>query len=192
MTARSTTPTSPKQPAEQSLAGASCWASLPGMETRWLSRHDRHLPTPSVVYVQGLSFGGLYVPPWHEVQIVEGIEIPPSNGTIMIGEWGDEMPPAGILAHEWRHHWQQWNGWKYDGIGWNSPADYTTAIREYFTKSRSEMDALKYETMRASCDHSKWVLSICQPNVKVGSGLKALDAPRHVLPSDSVSSNPIE
>ena len=143
---------------------APCWAALPGMETRWLSRHERHLPTPSVVYVENLSLGGLYVPPWNDAQIVEGIEIPPSNGTIMIGEWGDDMPAAGILAHEWRHHWQQWNGWKYDGIGWNSPTDYTSGIREYFSKSRSEMDALRYEIKRAACDESLWRLSNCLPN----------------------------
>jgi len=137
--------------------------SLPGLETRWLSKHERQLPIPNVIYVEGFQFGGLYVPPWNKSQIIEGIEVSPSNGTIIVGIWGDDLPVSLILAHEWRHHWQKWNGWKYDGIGWNFSADYKESVKKYFTKSRCEMDALRYETQRAACDQSKWVMSLCQP-----------------------------
>jgi len=119
---------------------------------------------PNVIHAHGLPFCGLYLAPWKESQIVEGVEFEPSNGTIIVGEWGDRMPTESIIAHEWRHHWQWWNGWDYDGIGWDVNGDYDANIKDYFLRSKSEIDALRYEEKRASTEHGEWLLSICDHN----------------------------
>jgi len=127
---------------------------LHSLETNWLSKKDRHLPAPDIFYVNNLDIGGLYIPPRDIVMFEHEIEIHPSNGTIIIGEYNEDFPLEAIMAHEWRHHWQYWNGWEYDGIGWNFTEDYDVYIEQitkYFLHSFSETDALKYELKHFTC-----------------------------------------
>jgi hypothetical protein len=67
-----------------------------------------------------------------------------------------------VVAHEWRHYWQFANGWNYDGI----PVDdrmfyidtYWDFVYDYFTKSKSEMDALLFSLEHAPCKHDSKIL----------------------------------
>ena len=42
-----------------------------------------------------------------------------------------------VLAHEHRHHWQLLSGWEYDAPNYTDGSP----VRDYFTTSRSELDA---------------------------------------------------
>lgn len=134
----------------------------PSLELNWLMRDLRHLPMPGVIYADQLPYAGLYCPPFDESSVVEGIELGPHQGVIVISQQESELTVECSLAHEFRHHWQFWNGWAYDGIGWdeNSALDYRKSIARYFSESHSEMDALLYEIKRAPCDESLWRRSV--------------------------------
>ena len=139
-------------------------AAHPALETRWLARHDRQLPVPQMMYVENLSVGGYYAQPWPWPQFVEGIEVPPSRGTILIGIEREILTLEAVMAHEFRHHWQRWNGWRYDGAPWHPPVDpaqKTAAMRRFFLASRSELDALAHEVRHARDDGSRWLWSLC-------------------------------
>jgi hypothetical protein len=61
-----------------------------------------------------------------------------------------------ILAHEWRHHWQYFHGWKYDGKNLLFGDDWTSDTAfNYFTNSKSEVDAMRFEEMYAGI-HEYW------------------------------------
>ena len=136
------------------------------LELSWLARRERQLPVPAVLYVADLSVGGYYVWPSSGVQYVEGIEVPPGRGTIIASVEREILTLEAVLAHEWSHHVAFWNGQKYEVPRWRPPAtaaDQSRAFRDYFTSSRSELSALRYQTRHARDEGSRWLLSLCTP-----------------------------
>ena len=74
------------------------------------------------------------------------------NGVCVITDLCED--DLGAMAHEFRHHLQWLSDWTYDGVplSWNDPDTYAANITEYFTTSRSEMDALLFERSVSSND----------------------------------------
>jgi hypothetical protein len=122
------------------------------LETRWL-KGPKWLPAPTIVVASKTFCGncdGMCFFPRKEV-FVDGRYYDARNGLLMISE----VAHAGTLAHEYRHHWQWFAGYrKYDGASFECPvggdyATYRAAIVRYFAKSRYEWDALLYEIVKA-------------------------------------------
>ena len=136
-------------------------ARHPALETRWLARHDRQLPVPEVFYVSGITAGGFYFQPLRRSRVWEGLEVPPSRGLIMVNvDYGPSVPA--ILAHEFRHHWQRFHGWRSDTQPYRTDLPTHIALRRFYRASRSEMDALRHEMRRAPNEESRWLLSLTE------------------------------
>jgi hypothetical protein len=121
---------------------------LANLETRWLHA-EKWLPAPTIVIVSrkfANNAEAAWQPPQAEV-FLEGRYYEARNGLIVLADNACD----GALAHEFRHHWQYWHGWKYDGngAGMNLVLPYKQAIVEFFHGSRSEVDALLYEVQKA-------------------------------------------
>lgn len=94
---------------------------------------------------------------------VAGFYCRPERGEYLVGDRFFPLDRGLIVAthdaavaHEWRHHWQWFHGWEYDGLGW-PPRSYARDIRRYFRGSKSEMDALLYEARRVPDPfHEEW------------------------------------
>lgn len=125
--------------------------STKSLELNWVRGEDKSLLIPEVVFEPREDCGGYYLSPWKGEELIGGRFYDRRFGIIVVSSlWPDGIETT--LAHEWRHHWQECNGWRYDGIGWNSPNDYEDSIRDYFTRSRSEADALRFELRKAKSD----------------------------------------
>ena len=136
----------------------------PSLEIGWLAKKEKWLPMPEVVLCEGLDVAGCYIGPSENPQLYGDYLVRPSRGTILAADYGEAMPLAGTIAHEFRHHWQKWKGIKFDGMGWANQKgkSYTEAIVEYFLGSVTEMDALLFELKYAHCDESEWRLEQCR------------------------------
>ena len=133
------------------------WVQLPSLETRWLSKGEA-LPQPNIGYCDSKDYGGLYLHPHKEESHNGGIIIPPSaNGTIIISDFDDEFQLI-TLVHEWRHHWQYWNGINSDSLNWQDKEDYYDELFNYFKSSWTEYDALRFEVLKTNSELSKWTL----------------------------------
>lgn len=140
-------------------------ARLPSLETRWLQRSEKWLPQPAVFRVSDCGTGaGFYLHPWpegeYEVVAGSGVYAHLPHGALVIGaaSWGgavtqDESMQRSTLAHEWRHHWQRWSGWRFDSQppAWEW-AEWESSIALYYLRSRVEADALRFELARAPSD----------------------------------------
>lgn len=125
--------------------------------SQFVPNSEKGLPVPRVAFAH-LEVGGYYCHPTDEERWVGSRPLDCRRGLIVVDVSEDQEE---ALAHEWRHHWQKMNGWKYDGVGWDcaTPDDqYNQRIKEYFQRSRSEMDALLFsrrvgsETLRGWLD----------------------------------------
>lgn len=114
---------------------------------QWLQRKLRHLPDP-LIYYEDIEPGGVYFSPWHEPQFDFGIEVPPSNGAIVIStryQEDQEFSEGSTLAHEFRHHWQRWNGFEFsEASECSDHQDYDSFLKDYF-RDPMERDALMFE-----------------------------------------------
>ena len=101
--------------------------------------------------------GGMYMNPKNnEVYDEDGKPHEMKFGVIVINpEYPENF--AAHLAHEWRHHWQVYHGWKYDGIGADvlDELEYDDAVYRYFTESYCEMDALRFQKKYSNI-HDSW------------------------------------
>jgi hypothetical protein len=130
---------------------------IKSLELNWIRNEDKSLVLPTVVFAPLSSYSGYYVSPRAGEREIEGGFYDLHFGLIVVSTLNPENVAA-TLAHEWRHHWQACNGWVYDGIGWHSqsPANYDRAIKEYFTRSRCEFDALRFEWRKARCEVNEY------------------------------------
>lgn len=129
------------------------------LELNWLSRYDKDLPLPEIVYspdnvdFHGRRCGGCYYSPERNEYLFGDVYVPFDNGVILVGAREPELM-IGTLAHEWRHHWQLHRGLAKDGSGYNqedfaSLDTYNAAIRKYFRTQPHEMDALRFQFKHA-------------------------------------------
>jgi hypothetical protein len=116
------------------------------IELQWLSRRDRTLPLPNIIFKKEFVGGRYYHPdPTYEVYDDDGKPHGCNNGLIVIStEFEGE---DATIAHEWRHHYQAHMGTSnYDSLGWKEDGrDYKEKIIEYFLTSKDEMDALRFQ-----------------------------------------------
>ena len=135
---------------------------MKSLELNWIRKKcDKTLVMPEVMFHE-LDYGGLYIDPEDcEYYDMDGHPIHAGNGLIIV----DTTYPEDVestISHEWRHHWQLFNGFKYDGIGWEDGLDgddYDIRLKKYFTHSRAEMDALKFQYKHSFiCPHWEEIL----------------------------------
>ena len=134
----------------------------------WLSRIDKTLPMPNLVYVEDLDVGGCYVPPTNEPVGIDDIEIENPHGTIVVNHSRAYDPlyfkESSVLAHEWRHHWQFFNGID-DGrrkgdFDFSNYYTYESEMVKFFSNSYNEFDALRFEIKHAKSYHNEWVMAL--------------------------------
>jgi hypothetical protein len=126
---------------------------------------DKQLPTPTLIYAKLNGAGGLYIHPSKKPILIRGEYIEPSKGTIIVGIGAvgyDCLDIESTLAHEWRHHWQWWNGYRTNNIRWVYSGNYEEDIVRYFSNSPNELDALRFEVQQTNSEYSKWWLSLLQ------------------------------
>lgn len=143
---------------------------------KWLQKIDRHLSLPKLMVVDAVgeaaNIGGLYSHPSTEEEVHFGILIPPSaSGTIIVAHFPDrDWDFASCLAHEYRHAWQEKQGAVFERsklqcekkIDYADPLWYEKHIIDYFTSSRTEMDALRFEVKYAPDKENLWRLAACE------------------------------
>jgi hypothetical protein len=134
---------------------------LVSLETRWLHA-EKWLPLPAIViasqvYLDTLNCEGMWCPPNESIEyVVEGRCYEASQGLIILADNACD----GTLAHEFRHHWQYWRGFPPDtSAGIDPTLPRKEAIVQYFSNSRTEMDALLYEARKAPKHNSavEWI-----------------------------------
>jgi hypothetical protein len=137
--------------------------SRASIELNWLSRRDKQIPLPALVFgsLNGPQ-GVCYAPWWGEVE-VDGVLHGTDKGLIVIDP-DEATSVAATLAHEWRHHWQTMNGWKIAGSNhdFSDPDTYWGNIRDFFRSQPWEMDALRFELAMAPCEMAKQFMDAAQ------------------------------
>lgn len=136
----------------------------PSQHLSWLSRLDKWLPFPRLVFADlGDGCGGHYQCPWKWEHWYDGTPINSKRGIIAVNTRCDESEFAATLAHEWRHHWQWLSGWKNDSPQFvcANDADYDSAIRTFFSASQSERDALRFQEQVAPTGYAAEWQSLC-------------------------------
>jgi hypothetical protein len=124
---------------------------MKSLELNWVRNEDKSLVLPEVHFSDIDNVGGYYIPASDGEVLIDDRYYDKRNGVIVISsQYPDDIPS--VLAHEWRHHWQHFQGWKYDGIGWDSPVNYDAAIYDYFTQSYSEFDAFRFQCKKAKSE----------------------------------------
>lgn len=122
---------------------------VPSLETNWLQRSEKWLPQPEVWVSDFETASGAYCYPGIDTRgtVFEAVYPTKAGAIVIVESQNEELGDfEATLAHEWRHHWQFWCGWKYDGNpGALARLPYEQAIYCYFRSSRSEMDALLFE-----------------------------------------------
>jgi hypothetical protein len=126
---------------------------LSSLELRWL-KPPKSLRLPLIVVCPSPDYWGLQ----HRVEkgevLIGSTYYALDRGILQLNP-DAPMDFVAIMVHEFRHHWQSQNGWKYDGIA-TSPLEEKfrrkgivypawEASCEYFNQSKSEKDALYYQ-----------------------------------------------
>lgn len=113
-------------------------------DLHWICGQDKGIPVPNLVYYDN-GFGGEYISPRDEC-VINDEWIDAKNGVIVVNPTVHPKYHEGIIAHEWRHHWQKFNGWKYDGVYTVfDPSNYNVTTRKCIMESKSEFDAVKFQ-----------------------------------------------
>lgn len=123
---------------------------LASLELNWIRREDKTLPLPRVVFHPLDGMGGFYHFPEPAEVLIGETHYDATKGLIVVST--ETEHPASIIAHEWRHHWQTFHGWTYDGIDWpevETDDEYWPNVARYFAASKSELDALLFEHRKA-------------------------------------------
>lgn len=120
---------------------------MKSLELNWIRKKvDKSIPIPEVVYHPLDKAGGKYYQPNNcELYDPDGKPYLMRYGVIVIDP--EYEPFQSTIAHEWRHHWQYYNGIKFDisPIDLFDNFDYDTALLKYFTESNTEQDAVRFQ-----------------------------------------------
>lgn len=122
------------------------------LETNWIRKKlDKTLPSPNVMYFPLSTAGGrYYYPKKHAAAYdLDGKSHSMKNGLIIVDSKLDIHSIVGVIIHEFRHHWQHFNGVKYDKPTCSSYdkniKNYEKNTLQYFSSSIAELDAIRYE-----------------------------------------------
>jgi hypothetical protein len=139
---------------------------MKSLELNWIKNFDKSLIIPEIVFISNISYSGIYYSPrYNQIYDDDNRAYDMIYGTIVINsDYSNNF--ADIIAHEWRHHWQLFHGWKFDTFNSTKHVyeDYDNFIFDYFTKSKCEMDALRFE-LKYSDIYESWK-SILYPYIK--------------------------
>lgn len=130
---------------------------LKSLETNWLRNFDRTIPIPEFMWYPLKGCAGKYYHPCNsEMYDADGRPYHRRFGVIVISPT-QQGEIARNIAHEWRHHWQWFRGIKFEIPPKDlfTKHDYDEALIRYFTTSRTEMDALRFEYKMAGV-HDYW------------------------------------
>jgi len=124
---------------------------MKSLELNWIRRKvDKTIPIPEVMYFPFVGVSGRYYHPSLKNEIFDNDGKPYSMkyGVIAINSnYTDKNVVEGMIAHEWRHHWQYFNGVKMDvsPLDLFSKMNYKEALIKYFTTSKTEFDAIRFQ-----------------------------------------------
>jgi hypothetical protein len=129
-------------------------------ELNWIAKKEKGVMLPLIIF-ESIDAGGYYYNPEKNEIMLNEKYYPLDKGLIVI----DISSPEEILntiAHEWRHHIQFMNGIEMEAMEWdNDKEDYKQNIIDYFTQSRTEMDALLFSNKHAptecSIEWQQWI-----------------------------------
>ena len=130
---------------------------MKSLELNWIRKKvDKTIPIPEVMFFpfgDGRA-GSYYHPnPKNEIFDIDGKPCSMKYGVIVVGSRFNTDTQKNIIAHEWRHHWQYFNG-----IEQNKPKcranqitskNYNHRVKQYFSTSKSELDALRFSYKQA-------------------------------------------
>lgn len=119
---------------------------MKSFELNWVRlRCDKSIPMPEVVYhpLDNAS-GQYYHPENNELYDVDGRPYSMRYGVIVINPECELIHTT--IAHEWRHHWQYYHGIEPEiSISKVDNENYDESLLKYFTDSRTEWDAIRFE-----------------------------------------------
>jgi hypothetical protein len=130
------------------------------LELRWLARHDKELLLPAIIFSSDIDgCAGCYYRPEQAEYLLGGVFVPFNRGVIVVNTKFPELI-AGTLAHEWRHHWQHYNGLLPATVnGFNSARPWELEIATFFEQPH-ERDALLYQHLKAADHNSQQMMDI--------------------------------
>lgn len=128
----------------------------PSLELNWLPNSFlKGLPTPNIALVSDSGYSGAYYQ--HQDYAWDDMDLR-SKPLIIIDICITDA--ASTIAHEMRHHWQYHNGIEFDNVAWNRDINYYDALIEYYTKSYTEFDALRFERKFAPDEDNEYIWMI--------------------------------
>ena len=135
------------------------------LELNWLSSVDKQYSIPKVVFTTGGENSGVYYQSEPLEYLIGQIYVPFDTGVIVV-EGDDTISIANTLAHEWRHHWQRHNGFKWKPKSWNDMyarvGTYEKAIREYYHTQWWEMDALMFSARHGNDVYTEYWMELVE------------------------------
>jgi hypothetical protein len=137
------------------------------IELSWLARRDKWVPLPELVFTNdgNALYTGAYYRPQNWTLKINNKEICAKRGIIIINCEVYKFSVEATLAHEWRHHWQWFNGMipetpiDTSSLCWSDLDNWKKSIKTYF-KQPHEMDALRFECFLVKDDQSKYNLNV--------------------------------
>ena len=147
----------------------------PSLELNWLQKKQKDLLLPNLYFANEIgNAGALYYHIENDMEVlVDGDLVDISKKPLIIiglrhyGKELDEKSIRSSIAHEWRHHWQQYNTYlleSYHGfdIDWSDLENYKSNIKKFFINIEAELDALLFELINSPDDNTlewyQWIL----------------------------------
>jgi len=129
------------------------------IELSWIARQDKSLPLPLLDFdVLPDEYGARYYPPMrYDLEFNDKV-FPLDHGLIQVNTIYNPCT-ASSLAHEWRHHWQAYHGWKLPGHPIQASISYDDRIKRHF-KWPEEKDALRFELRHTPDDRNREFMDI--------------------------------
>lgn len=133
------------------------------LELNWLAKADKDILLPIVVFAD-IQYEGYLCKPEKKEVLIDGRYYSLNRGIIVMNDMQNDDDIPATLAHEWRHLWQFYNSFVYDGKDWNTndKISYRKRIIEFFTTSYHEYDALLFELNKSPYDLNRewheWII----------------------------------
>jgi hypothetical protein len=132
------------------------------IELAAFSRRDKALPLPHIFFTDVEAFSGCYYHPINEPLYIVEVDkvIAAGESAIVVSTlFGSDV--GNTVAHEWRHHWQFYNGRQPETVRqFEESKSYRRAIVIYY-QQHHELDALMYslhlEPDDTQKEHLEWV-----------------------------------
>ena len=120
---------------------------MPSLELNWLRTLDKTLPTPIVLFTDSPFSSGSYYFPRRQEILIQDSYFPLDRGLIAVSSTTNSV--GNTLAHEFRHHWQEFHFSHNHPKAFDRSLAYHDAIVKYFTYQWWELDALLWSMDKA-------------------------------------------